>query len=102
MCCVFNDVTEDDLADCGLSCFARGVISNGPAGIPGTILEYTSEEFKKEFFSADLIISKGQGNFETLNESSAPIAFLFLAKCPVVIREIGAELHSLQVRTLNF
>lgn len=101
-CCVFNDVTEDDLEDCGLSCFARGVISNGPAGIPGTILEHTSEEFKKEFFSADLIISKGQGNFETLNESSVPIAFLFLAKCPVVIREIGAELHSLQVRTLNF
>jgi len=33
---------------------------------------------------ADLILAKGQGNFETLSEDSRPIVFLFQAKCPVI------------------
>jgi hypothetical protein len=101
-CAVFNDVTRDDLADCGLEGFTQGVVSNGPEGYPGVIIQEAPDEFLKEFNSADLIVSKGQGNFETLSDSTAPIAFLFLAKCPVVLREIGAELHSIQVRTINF
>ena len=98
----FNDVLESDLADCGLQGFARTVVSNGPAGIPGTILSECGEEFRTAFEQADLVIAKGQGNFETMNECPKPVAFLFLAKCPVVIREIGAELNSIQVRTHNF
>ena len=101
-CNVFNDVTREDLKDCGLEGFTKGVVSNGPEGYPGVILQEASEDFLKEFNSADLVISKGQGNFETLSDSTAPIAFLFLAKCPVVLREINAELHSIQVRTINF
>ena len=98
----FNDVLESDLADCGLQGFARTVVSNGPAGIPGTILSECGEGFRTAFEQADLVIAKGQGNFETMNECQKPVAFLFLAKCPVVIREIGAELNSIQVRTQNF
>ena len=98
----FNDVLLGDLADCGLDNFARAVIANGPAGIPGTVLSECNDEFRKVFSEADLIIAKGQGNFETMNEYSEPIAFLFLAKCPVVLREIHAEQNSIQVRTINF
>lgn len=98
----FNDVQESDLADCGLLGFTRAVVSNGPVGIPGTILSECSGEFRKVFEQADLVIAKGQGNFETMNEYPNPIAFLFLAKCPVVVREIQAEPNSIQIRTYNF
>ena len=98
----FNDVLESDLADCGLQGFARSVVANGPSGIPGTILSECGEGFRAVFERADLVVAKGQGNFETMNEYPNPIAFLFLAKCPVVSREIRAELNSIQIRTQNF
>ena len=99
---VFNDVLESDLADCGLAGFTAGVVSNGPSGIPGIVLGETGDAFRAAFSSSDLIVAKGQGNFETMNEYTKPIAFLFLAKCPVVVREIGAEINSIQVRTIHF
>jgi uncharacterized protein with ATP-grasp and redox domains len=95
----FNDVTADDLADCGFDGWEY--ISNGPVGIPGTILSECDEAFLKEFEAADLIIAKGQGNFETMNEYTSPAAFLFMAKCPAVTRLIGAEMNSIQVRLIN-
>jgi len=95
----FNDVTAQDLADCGLGGWK--FVSNGAAGIPGTVLSECSDEFRREFEAADLIIAKGQGNFETMNEYPHPMAFLFLAKCPVVIRTIGAEERSIQIRLMN-
>lgn len=95
----FNDVTAGDLADCGLTGWKY--ITNGQAGIPGTILSEVSEEFRKEFDASDLIIAKGQGNFETMNEYKKPIAFVFLAKCPVVTGLIGAEKNSIQVHLSN-
>ncbi len=45
--------------------------------------------------NADLIIAKGQGNYETLSEEKRPIAFLLKVKCPVIARDIGQELGSL-------
>lgn len=97
----FNDVLKSDLADSGLKDFTRGVITTGSDGIPGVILSECGEDFRRVFAESDLIIAKGQGNFETLNEYAAPIAFLFLAKCPVVIREIHAEPNSIQIRMRN-
>lgn len=95
----FNDVTADDLSDCGLDGWKY--IGNGPVGVPGTILSECDEAFLQEIERSDLIIAKGQGNFETMNEYSYPIAFLFLAKCPAVTRLIGAEMNSIQVRLIN-
>ena len=98
-CPALNDVTAEDLPDCDLA--GWNYIKNGPSGVPGTILTECSDEFKTAFEHADLIIAKGQGNFETMNEYPHPMAFLFLAKCPVVIRAIGAELNSIQIRLHN-
>ncbi|MEA3546217.1 MAG: ARMT1-like domain-containing protein, partial [Thermodesulfobacteriota bacterium] len=61
--------------------------SNG-TNCPGTPLSRCSAEFREAFNQADLIISKGQGNFETLSEVRAPIYFLLSVKCPVVARHI--------------
>jgi damage-control phosphatase, subfamily I len=84
---VLNDATMDDAIDAGLTKIVR-VIDNG-ADIPGTVLPCCSEEFKNEFVNADLIISKGQGNFETLDREDKRIVFLFKVKCKVVAENSG-------------
>lgn len=78
---IINDAQVADACDCGLDKHCR-VISNGTS-CPGTPLNDCSPEFQKIFNKADLIISKGQGNFETLSETPGPIYFLLTVKCPV-------------------
>ena len=48
-----------------------------------------SEEFRRRFREADLIIAKGQGNFETLSDEPGHLYFLFKVKCPVVASHLG-------------
>jgi uncharacterized protein with ATP-grasp and redox domains len=67
------------------------IIGNG-SDVPGTDLEQCSDEFRAAFKTADLIISKGQGNFETLSENPRRIFFLFKVKCPVVAAASGKPL----------
>lgn len=99
----FNDMTRAELAASGyVDGFAAGGIVSNDDGVPGVVDETCGREFREAFASADLIVAKGQANFETMSgRKDRPIAFLFLAKCPVVIREIGAEPRSIQVR-LNY
>ncbi|MBP5181666.1 MAG: DUF89 family protein [Lentisphaeria bacterium] len=97
---VFNDVTKADLSDAGLAGIPCMEI---PGTVPGLALEKTNEAVRKVFEKADLVIAKGQGNFETLNEYKGKrISFLFLAKCPVVTALLGVEKLSLQVINHNF
>ncbi|OGW28017.1 MAG: hypothetical protein A2X56_15000 [Nitrospirae bacterium GWC2_57_13] len=85
---VINDATINDAVAAGLEESAR-VIDNGSDGI-GTLLETCSERFLDAYRSADLVISKGQANFETLLAEKDPrIFFLFKVKCPVVARSLG-------------
>jgi uncharacterized protein with ATP-grasp and redox domains len=80
---VINDATLDDAAAAGLQACAT-VIDNGSDGI-GTLREACSPAFTDAERSADLIISKGQANFETLvGDKDDRIFFLFKVKCPVV------------------
>jgi uncharacterized protein with ATP-grasp and redox domains len=84
---VLNDATLADADETGLTDLVD-VIDNG-SDAPGTILADCSESFLKRFESADLVIAKGQGNFETLSGLDKQIVFLFKVKCPVVCREVG-------------
>jgi hypothetical protein len=86
---VINDATMDDACAAGLHEIVR-VIDNG-SDAPGTILDDCSLEFQRHFNEADLIIAKGQGNYETLSEESANIFFLFRIKCSVVASHTGFE-----------
>ncbi|MFC1524448.1 DUF89 domain-containing protein [Thermodesulfobacteriota bacterium] len=79
---VINDATLDDAISCGLDRICR-VIGNG-TGCPGTPLRNCSQELQELFGTADIVISKGQGNFETLTEVERPVYFLLTVKCPVV------------------
>lgn len=88
---VINDATRADAAAAGLADSAMRVIDNGNDGI-GTLLELCSEEFMSAYRSADLIISKGQANYETLaGERDKRTFFLFKVKCPVVAQGLERE-----------
>ena len=87
---VINDATLDDAAEAGMTEYAE-LMDNGSDGI-GTLLESCSERFLHAYRSADLIISKGQANYETLEQTGDPrLFFLFKVKCPVVARALGRE-----------
>jgi uncharacterized protein with ATP-grasp and redox domains len=81
---VINDATLEDARTAGLTDLVT-VLANGSA-TPGTVLDGCSDEFRQRFERADLVISKGQGNYETLNEVARDIFFLFKVKCPVVAK----------------
>lgn len=90
---ILNDATVSDALQAGIDEVAK-VISDGSGAI-GTILDQSSEEFRAAFNAADLIISKGQANYELLDQSDRPIFFLLKAKCPVVARSIGCQVGDL-------
>lgn len=87
---VINDALIEDAVICGIDKVAK-VVSNG-TDAPGTILGLCSKEFKRIYNKADMIISKGQANFESLSNEKRPVFFLFMVKCPVVAKETGCEL----------
>lgn len=91
-----NDVTLADADYIGLDKLVR-VITNG-SDAPGTRLSDCSPEFTAAFESAQLIISKGQGNFEGLSDVPGPIFFLFKVKCPVIAREVKARIGAVVLR----
>lgn len=78
-----NDANEADAYYVGIDRYAA--IMNNGTDIPGTDLAEVSDEFKNVFYdAADLIISKGQGNFETLSGTGNNIFYLFLCKCQML------------------
>jgi hypothetical protein len=87
---VINDATVKDAKAAGIDQIAH-VISTG-CNAPGTILEECSKEFLDRFYGADVVISKGQGNFESLSECDRDIYFLLKAKCIRVSDLLGADL----------
>lgn len=90
---IINDVTIDDAVRVGLDKVAK-VISSG-SDAPATILSECSPELKNIYNSVDLIITKGQGNYESLCNRSENIFFLFKVKCPVIARDSGYDVGTL-------
>jgi damage-control phosphatase, subfamily I len=84
---VINDATMEDAVHVGLTEIVK-VIDNG-SDAPGTVLQSCSESFRNHFDKADLVIAKGQGNYETLSDVNKNIFFILKVKCPVISRNIG-------------
>ncbi len=95
---ILNDATMEDAVIAGLDQGAC-LISNGSPMI-GTDLGTCSADFLRFFEDADLILSKGQANFETLNDTAEHIFFVLRAKCPEVGRELGVAMGDV-VATFN-
>lgn len=87
---VINDATRIDAHTVGLDQMVE-VIDNG-SDAPGTILRDCHPEFRRRFAAADLIIAKGQGNFETLNTEPGNLFFLFKVKCPLIADHVKQPL----------
>lgn len=87
---IVNDATMQDAVSTGVADMVR-VIDNGHSA-QGTILKDCSSTFKSEFSKADLVISKGQANFETLSDIKDKTMFYLLrAKCSSVAAAIGCK-----------
>jgi len=96
---VINDATREDAKTAGLTNIVE-VIDNG-SDAPGTILETCSQAFRDRFKDADLIIAKGQGNYETLSDIDKNIFFILKAKCPVIARDLGCEVGEMILQKNN-
>lgn len=88
-----NDILEEDARYIGLDKVAQ-VLETGST-FAGTVVSRTTKEFQEVYHSADMIIAKGQGNFETLEPEDKDILFIFKVKCEVVARQSSLELGSL-------
>jgi len=88
-----NDATIADARAAGVAEVAE-LISTG-SDAPGTVLETCSERFRRTYGEADLIIAKGQANYETLSTEGPRVFFLLLTKCPVIARDLDAPHRSL-------
>jgi uncharacterized protein with ATP-grasp and redox domains len=92
-----NDVTLEDAKMVNMTGIVK-VITTG-VDIPGAILPLCSESFLKEYNDSDLILSKGQGNYEALSDELKNIFFLMKIKCPVIAENLnrGYEVGDLVV-----
>ncbi|HDG61782.1 MAG: hypothetical protein B5M49_01005 [Thermotoga sp. 4484_232] len=91
---VINDVTVEDALSVGMDKVAN-IISSGME-LPGTMLDFSNEGFRKHFFESDIVLSKGQGNFEGLvDEDRKNLFFLLVVKCDVVAEFLNVPVESL-------
>jgi damage-control phosphatase, subfamily I len=86
---IYNDATILDAEDVGMYKIAN-VIENG-TNIPGTQLDKINEKSRHAILSADLIISKGQGNFEGLYGCGKNIYYIFLCKCDLFVKRFNMK-----------
>lgn len=87
---ILNDVTIKEAVEVGIPEVAN-LISNGDDA-PSTLLHRVSKAFLEIYNSADLIISKGMGNYEGLMYETDPrLFYLLMIKCTVIGNKIGAQ-----------
>ncbi|BCD60816.1 MULTISPECIES: DUF89 domain-containing protein [unclassified Nitratiruptor] len=91
---IINDVTIDEALKAGLDTVCE-VVDSG-VDTPGFCMERASDEAKEIFKNVDLILSKGMGNFECLdNVQDLRLFFLFKIKCDVVANRVGKSVGDL-------
>ncbi|WP_312426145.1 damage-control phosphatase ARMT1 family protein [Lacrimispora sp.] len=86
---VVNDSISEDAYSVGIDEYAE-IVDNGDGSL-GTVLNRTSPAFKEVYNKADVVIAKGQANYECLSEENKNIYFLLMTKCDVIANDIGAE-----------
>lgn len=94
---VINDATMEDAEEIGLTDFVK-VIDNG-SNVAGTWIPGINQTARELLENADMIIAKGQGNFETMNDCGLNVYYLFLCKCDLFQRRFHAQ--NLQGMFLN-
>jgi uncharacterized protein with ATP-grasp and redox domains len=93
---ILNDATREDALAAGLDRVAELVDTGSDA--PGTILARCSEAFRRLYTAAEVVIAKGQGNYETLSEEGPKVFSLLQVKCPVIARDVGVPVGSIVLK----
>jgi len=93
---ILNDATAEDAIAAGVEQKAR-IIELGTDSV-GTILDRCSEEFRRLYEGAEVIIAKGMGNYETLSTEGPRLFFLLQAKCEPVARDMQVPVGSLIIK----
>jgi len=96
---VINDVTFEDAVASGINEVAD-IISSGSTA-PATILSLCNNNFLEKFYNSDLIISKGQGNYEGLTNVKRPVFFLLKAKCYVIANDLNVKEDDIVLKGIN-
>lgn len=96
------DLEKEKFGFSGFSLNPKIKVMHNGSDAPSTILSDCSEELQNEFRTADIIISKGQGNYEALSETKAPIYLLFMAKCSVIASELGVSMNAHLIKRSPF
>jgi uncharacterized protein with ATP-grasp and redox domains len=87
---IINDVTMVDAEDVGLTKVCE-VIDNG-GGFIGSPLELVPKTFLERMHRADMIVGKGHGNYETIDEFPGDVFLILRAKCVVVAQHMGINM----------
>lgn len=85
--------------DSGLNDVAKIISSGSPA--PGIILPLCNHDFLTVYNQADMVISKGQGNYEGLSDAKRPVFFLLKAKCPVIAKDLKVRVNDIILKYSN-
>ncbi len=93
---ILNDATMEDAKEVSLTKECK-VIDNGSDKV-GTFLEDCKKEFVEVFYNSDIVISKGQANFETLDGVDRDVFFLLVAKCNPIATEVNGGVKELIFR----
>ncbi|MBE7032332.1 MAG: DUF89 family protein [Ruminococcaceae bacterium] len=89
---VLNDATMDDAKQVGLDSMVS-VTDNG-CGIAGTCLDRISADSREKIDTADVILAKGQGNFETLRFCEKNVYYAFMCKCKMFADKFGVPQYT--------
>jgi uncharacterized protein with ATP-grasp and redox domains len=89
---IINDVTKEDAEQVGLNEVCKVIEPGAP--MLGLVLSLASPEVREAFERSDLVISKGQANFETLANAEREVFFLLRAKCPIVAEALGVKVSA--------
>lgn len=96
---ILNDVTKDDLQ--GISFLDNVTIVDTGDSAPGAVLKYCSSQFNDLFNRVDMVIIKGQGNYEGIGPSGKTNVYsILIAKCPIIVKDIGCQKSDIVLQRL--
>jgi hypothetical protein len=89
---ILNDAVRRDAVEGGIAAPIE-IVETGSSGL-GVVLEECTPGFRALFWKAGVVVSKGQANYETLDDISRSIFFILRAKCPVIAAPMGVTTGS--------
>ena len=96
---MLNDALLADAEFAGVGRSSRILTRGTGAALPEVGEGDCPDDFLNAYRQADVIIAKGQGNYEWLSETTANVFFLLMAKCPLLARDVGVDVGELVVKS---